>query len=135
MNYVAAPPNTWNIHLETAGGLLLVINALDLFAYIETFAGEKINYTASVGETVASARTKRAWIAGMSVFDISNPALPRKIGQLDVDGIGFHRLWYVGGVTPMPRHCSMVSPTISSSPSTGPTRQDTNLLAGGGCPE
>lgn len=97
VTYIPAPPNTWNIHLQTHGDLLLVINALDLFADVETFSDEKAYYTKSVGETVAGAKTKRAWTAGMMVYDISTPDRPRKIGQLDVDGVGFHRLWYVGG--------------------------------------
>lgn len=97
VTYVPAPPNTWNIHLQTHGDLLLVINALDLFADVETFSDEKTYYTRSVGETVAGAKTKRAWTAGMTVYDVSTPDRPRKIGQLDVDGVGFHRLWYVGG--------------------------------------
>jgi hypothetical protein len=97
VNYVQAPPNTWNIHLQTHDDLLLVINALDLFADVETFVDEKVYYTQSVGETVAAHKRERAWTAGMTVYDISAPASPRKIGQLDVDGIGFHRLWYVGG--------------------------------------
>jgi hypothetical protein len=77
--------------------LLLVINALDLFADVETFTDEKAYYTQSVGETVAFRKRERTWTAGMSVFDISVPDRPRKIGQLDVEGVGFHRLWYVGG--------------------------------------
>ncbi len=97
VNYVPAPANTWNIHLQTHDDLLLVINALDLFADVETFTDEKVYYTQSVGETIASKKRERAWTAGMSIFDISVPDKPRKIGQLDVEGVGFHRLWYVGG--------------------------------------
>lgn len=97
VTYVPAPANTWNIHLQTHDDLLLVINALDLFADVETFADEKTYYTKSVGDTVAGSGRKRAWSAGMSVFDISVPDRPRKIGELTIDGVGFHRLWYVGG--------------------------------------
>lgn len=97
VTYIQAPQNTWNIHLQTHDDLLLVINALDLFADVETFVDEKIYYTRSVGETVASRKQERSWTAGMTVFDISVPDRPRRIGQLDVEGIGFHRLWYVGG--------------------------------------
>lgn len=97
VNYMPAPANTWNIHLQTHEDLLLVINALDLFADVETFTDEKGYYTQSVGETVAFRKRERTWTAGMSVFDISVPDRPRKIGQLDVEGVGFHRLWYVGG--------------------------------------
>jgi hypothetical protein len=97
VTYVPAPANTWNIHLQTHDDLLLVINALDLFADVETFSDERSYYTKSVGETVASRKKARSWTAGMSVFDISIPDKPRKIGQLDIEGVGFHRLWYVGG--------------------------------------
>ncbi|NML77062.1 hypothetical protein HHL25_23255 [Rhizobium sp. S-51] len=97
VTYVEAPANSWNIHLQTHDDLLLVVNALDLFADVETFAGEKAYYTQQVGDTVAARKRERAWTAGMTVFDISTPDRPRKIGQLDVEGIGFHRIWYVGG--------------------------------------
>src|SRR5262249_1450192 len=40
VNYLAAPPGTWNIHLQTHDDLLLVINAKDMFAAAE-FAAEK----------------------------------------------------------------------------------------------
>ena len=33
----------------------------------------------------------------MAVFDISEPAQPRQIGFMPVDGTGLHRIWYVGG--------------------------------------
>lgn len=97
VTYVPAPTNTWNIHLQTHGDLLLVINALDLFADVETFSSEKDYYTKSIGETVAGRKKGRSWTAGMTVYDISTPDKPRGIGQLDVEGVGFHRLWYVGG--------------------------------------
>jgi len=101
VTYVPAPANTWNIHLQAHDDLLLVINALDLFAGVDAFADERAYYTKSVGDSVGNrvgaGQRRRAWTAGMTVFDISTPDRPRKIGQLDVDGVGFHRLWYVGG--------------------------------------
>lgn len=54
VNYVQAPANTWNIHLQTHDDLLLVINALDLFADVQSFTDEKAYYTKSVGETVGA---------------------------------------------------------------------------------
>ena len=35
--------------------------------------------------------------AGMQVYDLADPATPREIGFLPVDGFGLHRIWYVGG--------------------------------------
>ncbi len=97
--YVPAPPNTWNLHLQTFGDLLLVINAKDMFASVE-FQDEKAYYAGALGEkvgTAASAPKARDWTAGMAVFDISTPSAPRQIGFLPVEGGGVHRIWYTGG--------------------------------------
>lgn len=100
VNYIPAPKNTWNIHLQTHGDLLLVINAKDMFASAE-FQDEKEYYKGSLGKKVGtadvSAGRSRDWTAGMAVYDISNPAEPRKISFMPVEGGGIHRLWYVGG--------------------------------------
>ena len=101
VGYMPAPPGTWNIHLQASDDLLLVIHAKDLFADA-AFADERNYYTASVGETVGTAghaagSSPRDWSAGMAVYDISTPASPRQIGFMPVDGIGIHRIWYVGG--------------------------------------
>lgn len=99
VNYIPAPPNTWNIHLQTFGDLLLVINAKDMFASAE-FQDEKNYYTGALGEkvgTASNAPATRDWTAGMAVYDIADPAHPRQIGFMPVAGGGIHRIWYVGG--------------------------------------
>jgi hypothetical protein len=97
--YVAAPPGTWNIHLQTHGDLLLVIHAKDMFAAAE-FQDERAYYKTQVGQTVGTAATERKerdWSAGMAVYDIGRPTEPRRIGFMPVDGGGVHRIWYTGG--------------------------------------
>jgi hypothetical protein len=98
VNYVAAPPNTWNIHLQVHDDLLLVIHAKDMFAAAE-FADERAYYSGALGKTVgtAEARRKRDWSAGLAVYDISKPETPRRIGFMPVEGGGIHRVWYTGG--------------------------------------
>jgi hypothetical protein len=100
VNYVKAPANTWNIHLQTSDDLLLVINAKNMFAS-ELFKDETAYYTGALGEKVGTAaqhtREARDWTAGMTVYDISNPANPRQIGFMPVEGGGIHRIWYTGG--------------------------------------
>ncbi len=98
IEYIAAPANTWNIHLQVHGDLLLVINAKDMFA-AEEFADERAYYSGALGKTVGTAEAKRTrdWTAGMSVYDISAPGKPRRIGFMPVDGGGIHRIWYTGG--------------------------------------
>ena len=97
--YVAAPPGTWNIHLQTHDDLLLVIHAKDMFAAAE-FADERAYYRGQLGTVVGTAQATSAtrnWTAGLAIYDISQPASPRRIGFMPVDGGGIHRIWYVGG--------------------------------------
>jgi hypothetical protein len=99
VNYLAAPPGTWNIHLQTHDDLLLVINAKDMFAAAE-FADEHAYYRGQLGTVVAAAGSTgatRDWTAGLAIYDISQPAKPRPVGLLPVGGGGIHRVWYVGG--------------------------------------
>jgi hypothetical protein len=92
VSFIPAPPNTWNIHLQAADDLLLVIHAKDLWA---EFRDESAYYGGSVGTKLAGAR--RDWSAGLAVYDVSQPANPRQIGFLPVDGVGVHRAWHIGG--------------------------------------
>ncbi len=99
VKYMPAPPNTWTIHVQTYGDLLLVINARDMFA-AEEFQDEHAYYRGSHAEqsTAEAANSgKRNWTAGLSVYDIANPAEPRQIGFMPIAGGGIHRIWYVGG--------------------------------------
>jgi len=99
-NYLAAPPGTWNIHLQAHDDLLLVIHAKDMFAAAE-FADEKAYYKGQLGKVVGTAEAKpkatRDWSAGLAVYDISKPAEPKRIGFMPVEGGGIHRVWYTGG--------------------------------------
>lgn len=100
VTYVPAPANTWNIHLQTHGDLLLVIHAKDMFAATE-FQDEREYYSGALGNKVgtsgATAGTVRNWSAGMAVYDIARPDTPRQIGFLPIAGGGIHRIWYTGG--------------------------------------
>ena len=98
VNYLAAPENTWNIHLQTHDDLLLVIHAKDMFAAAE-FADERAYYSGALGKTVGTAQSKRTrdWSAGLAVYDVSKPEAPRRIGFMPVEGGGIHRAWYTGG--------------------------------------
>jgi hypothetical protein len=95
--YVAAPPNTWNVHLQAADKLLLVIHGKDVFAD-EAFADESSYYKAAAGTALGTAAPKAArdWDAGLAVYDIAAPGQPRRIGFMPVSG-GIHRIWYTGG--------------------------------------
>lgn len=96
--YVAAPANTWNVHLQIADGLLLVIHGKDVFADA-AFADEASYYKAAAGTALGTAapKSERNWDAGLAVYDIaSTPGEPRRIGFMPVSG-GIHRIWWTGG--------------------------------------
>ena len=92
VGFTAAPPDTWNIHLQAADDLLLVVHAKDLW---REFRSESDYYAGSVGTRLAGAR--QDWSAGVAVHDVSDRANPRQIAFLSVEGVGVHRLWYTGG--------------------------------------
>ncbi|MDR5777042.1 MULTISPECIES: hypothetical protein [unclassified Caballeronia] len=99
IHYAAAPPDTWNIHLQAHDDLLLVINAKDMFAATE-FQDERAYYSGALGEKVGTASRSggvRHWRAGLAVYDISTPDAPREVGFMSVEGGGIHRVWYTGG--------------------------------------
>ena len=96
--YVPAPANTWNVHLQAADGLLLVIHGKDVFAD-SAFADEASYYKAAAGTALGTAAPKKArdWDAGLAVYDIAGkPGEPRRIGFMSVSG-GIHRIWWTGG--------------------------------------
>jgi hypothetical protein len=93
--FIPAPPNTWTIHLQTHGDLLLVVHALDVFARMK-LADEKAYYSRSVGDALGEAQA-RDWSAGVAIYDIARPQAPRQIGFFPIAGVGAHRVWYDGG--------------------------------------
>jgi hypothetical protein len=92
VDFQAAPANTWNIHLQAADDLLLVIHAKDLW---KQFDDEASYYNGSLGTRLGGA--EQNWSAGVAIYDIADPGSPRQIGFLPIDGVGAHRLWYPGG--------------------------------------
>ena len=90
--YYPAAPGTWNIHMQVGDDMLLVISAANLFAAIPN---EADYYGQSFGEIFM--KRPKDYEAGMRVYDLKDPANPREIGFMEVDGVGLHRIWYTGG--------------------------------------
>src|SRR5258705_10627346 len=75
VNYLPAPPGTWNIHLQTQDDLLLVINAKDMFVAAE-FADEKAYYKGQLGRLGRTTKRKssaRHATAGLASYSIAKP--------------------------------------------------------------
>ena len=96
VRFVPAPANTWSLHLQAHGDLLLVVHNKDMFAQPE-LADEKSYYKGSVDHHAKPEAAARTWSAGMAVYDLSKPEDPKQIGFMPVEGTGLHRLWYIGG--------------------------------------
>ncbi|MEI7711385.1 MAG: hypothetical protein WCI94_08125 [Rhodospirillales bacterium] len=94
VNFMPIHQNSVCLHLQAAEGLLLNIEELDLRALLSI----KDYYTGS--NQVDSSRYGTRGVdfsAGMRVYDISDPANPRAIGFMEVQGLGLHRIWWTGG--------------------------------------
>ena len=94
--FVAAPPNTWTIHLQTHDDLLLVVHALDLFADVRFRRREGL--LLGLGRRARSARRRRrSWSAGVAIYDIARLTRRARSASFPIEGVGAHRIWWVGG--------------------------------------
>ena len=80
VNFLSVHPRSWSLHFQTYGDLLLV--------------AEEFNFIAH--------QPKAKWrdpdcSAGLRVYDLTDPAHPRPIGFMPVEGLGLHRVWWTGG--------------------------------------
>ena len=96
VNFIAAPPNTRASHIQVHDDLLLVINGASRHTPQSLAASDKDYYARPLADTLGQSG-ERNFAAGLRVYDIARPAEPREIGFMSVDGLGLHRIWYVGG--------------------------------------
>jgi hypothetical protein len=94
VNFAPIHPNSWCMHLQAAEDLLLCIEELDLKALLS-----QQDYYRSSNQVDSTRYGKRGvdFSAGMRVYDIADPATPRPIGFMEVEGLGLHRIWWTGG--------------------------------------
>ena len=94
VNFVPTHPNSVSMHLQTAEDLLLHIQEADQRALLS--AQEYYGGSGRVDSRRFGTRGQD-YAAGMTVYDIKDPANPRRIGFLEVEGLGIHRIWWIGG--------------------------------------
>jgi hypothetical protein len=92
VNFIPCPPNTRSLHLQTHDDLLLAVNGPSMW---RLQVSEKAYFSASPADLLKGQET--TYTSGLRVFDISKPEAPREIAFRPVDGVGPHRIWYVGG--------------------------------------
>ena len=79
VNFIKTHPRSWSLHFQSYGDLLLLTEEFNFIAH----------------------KPHSQWrdpdcSAGLSVYDIKNPAEPRRIGFMGVEGLGLHRIWWTG---------------------------------------
>jgi hypothetical protein len=94
VDFIACPPGTRALHLQTHEDLLLTINGPSVWT-MQQFQTDKDYFGGSPADRLKG--TGNQFTAGIRVYDISKPDKPREIGFMPVDGLGPHRIWYVGG--------------------------------------
>src|ERR1700744_2420202 len=92
--YVPSPANTWALHLQVHQDLLLVVNAANVWT-AQKVGSDKEFFSRPLAESFD--RHGVSFTAGLRFYDISRPAEPREIAFMPVEGLGLHRIWYVGG--------------------------------------
>lgn len=71
-------PNTWHINLQVADNLLLVANERIIPGW-------------------GPVPPTDPYLAGIQLFDVSDPTAPRRLGGWSTTGSGTHRNWFPGG--------------------------------------
>ena len=110
VNFVPTHPNSVCMHLQAAEDLLLCIQEADQRALLS-----QQEYYGGSGKVDSSRFGKRGedYAAGMRVYDISDPANPRQIGFMEVEGSACIASGGPAGAMPMHRRCSTASSTTS----------------------
>ncbi|WP_322013898.1 hypothetical protein [Paraburkholderia sp. J12] len=94
VNTLPIHKNSWSIHLQTHGDLMLVIEEFN-FKAVFTQAEYYARSIDGINSADFGVRGED-YSAGMRVYDISQPSEPRPIGFMPVEGLGLHRIWWVG---------------------------------------
>lgn len=92
VNFLPCPPNTRALHLQVHDDLLLAVNCPSMWTLQ---VSERAYFGGSPADSLKE--QKAQYTAGLRVYDISRPEAPREIAFMPANGVGPHRIWYVGG--------------------------------------
>ena len=128
VHFIPAPPNTWNLHLQTADDLLLVVNAANLFAAV---TDEKAYYGGSITQCLL--RRSRNFTLGCAFSTF--PIRPTHASVASCPSAAWACIGSgtPAGRTPTSPPNSRALPITSSWSSMCPTRPDHTRSGVGGC--
>lgn len=95
VNFLPTHKRSWSVHIQTANNLLLVVEEFNFYSF-------HVKETEYYGHSIEGVHPSKFGVrgqdytAGMRVYDISDPAHPRAIGFMEVEGLGLHRIWWTG---------------------------------------
>jgi len=93
-NFLPVTPRSWSMHCQTHGDLMLVAEEFNFF---KLRVGEYRGKLVDLKDPGITGVRGVDYTAGMRVYDIRDPANPRPIAFMPIEGHGFHRLWWDGG--------------------------------------
>src|SRR6516165_8119244 len=88
--FLPCPPDTRAIHLQTHDDLLLAVNGPSMWTM-------QVDAQAYYSGSPADLLQGRQYTAGVRIYDIAHPEATREIAFMATEGVGPHRIWYVGG--------------------------------------
>lgn len=105
VNYLPCHPGSWSPHVQTAENILIRVEEFNFLSIKNSnnkdlYSWKEDEYYSRPMQGVVSAKfgeRNKDYTAGMRVYDISDPASPREIGFMQVEGLGLHRLYWTGG--------------------------------------
>ena len=107
VDFIACPPGTRAIHLQTHDDLLLAVNAPSVWS-MQEFQDEKAYFGGSPADKLED---QSRFTSGIRVYDISRPAKPAEIGFMPVSALARIASGMRAAATLMPP---------STSPTSGP---------------
>ncbi|KWT88533.1 hypothetical protein APY03_3550 [Variovorax sp. WDL1] len=94
MAFVPMPKNTRSHHLQVADDLLLAINGPSIWTLAQ-YQDQSKYFANTLTQSFQDEALQ--FSAGVRIYDISQPGVPREITFFQVPGLGVNRIWWVGG--------------------------------------
>jgi hypothetical protein len=93
VGFFTAGGHTRTHHLQVADDLMLLANGANIVA-MQSYDNLRGYFENNLADSITNRRQFRS---GLSIHDISSPAVMKEIAFLEIPGFGINRLWWPGG--------------------------------------